>query len=415
MRRVFISHRNSPAEVALLGALAAALRANGFDVLVDSERLRPGATWRNDIYTWLGICHAGIVLISPATLTEDSVWVPRESSILSWRKSLDSAFALVPVLLDGVTADDLRADLQFRDLGLHDLQCIVHESSEATCAAVLTGLATLPNTARSPLEELAEQVEALLGPVRDEFLDEAVQLTGIETRILPTRYSTARRLSLALLQVPFPRAVEALEYLATRVATATAIDRILDVIAPGWVDLSAARWVTYCAAVQGARPAAVVNATLRFTAEMYVRRATCRPPRTMWRVVTVTGVHGEMVFEDLATEISEALLAEFAGSLVNDPFAARPESQLVRLLQELNRRGRPAVVVVRLPQGAAELMPQLQERFSYLTFLFLSGETLPDEASCPITLLRRVEPALRPGEERAAVAEFETARTLLRA
>ena len=72
------------------------------------------------------------------------------------------------------------------------------------------------------------------------------------------------------------------------------------------------------------------------------------------------------------------------------------------------------MIVLRLPASAAELVPQLQERFPHLAFVFLSGEELPDEASCPKSLLRRVEPALVAGRESAAMREYQTALSILR-
>jgi len=261
---------------------------------------------------------------------------------------------------------------------------------------------------------LAEQIQVLLGGVRRDFLEEGLRLSGTDASKFARFGDAARGLALALLQVPLQNALTSLEYLATRTRFPAAIDQILEIIAPGWVDLSAARWITVCAASTEHRPAVVINARTRFAAEMYVRRASCRPPKTMWRVISVTGVHGELIFEDLATEISAALLTDFSGSLLDDPFGAGPESQLQGVLQELNRRGRPVVIVLRLPTGAAELVPQLQERFPYLTFLFLSGDELPDEVVCPEMLLRRAEPALVAGRESAAMTEYQTARSILR-
>ena len=68
--------------------------------------------------------------------------------------------------------------------------------------------------------------------------------------------------------------------------------------------------------------------------------------------VCVTGAHGELVFEDLATEIVEALFNEFSSSiLLKDSFVDTPEFDLIELFYELNRRGRPVVVVLRLIIG----------------------------------------------------------------
>ena len=61
-----------------------------------------------------------------------------------------------------------------------------------------------------------------------------------------------------------------------------------------------------------------------------------------------------------------------------------------------------------------ELMPQLQDRFAQLTFLFLSGNVLPGQDACPETLLRRVVPELAPGRESAALTDYQAARAILR-
>jgi hypothetical protein len=68
--RIFMSHRNGEPEVmALLQGIKAQLTSSGFDVLIEFDRLGPGAAWQDEIYTWLGVCHAGVVVISPDSLT----------------------------------------------------------------------------------------------------------------------------------------------------------------------------------------------------------------------------------------------------------------------------------------------------------------------------------------------------------
>lgn len=414
MRKVFISHRNGEPEVmALIQRLTDEMRAAGLEVLVDFERLKPGAVLRQDIYTWLGVCHAAIVVLSPDALSENSVWVPTESSILAWRRTLDPSFVLIPVLLPGVGIDDLRVHLRYRDLGLHDLLCVQHADDETSVHEILKGIAGLVQEARSPLDDLADAVMVLLGDVSEDFLHETIRLCGTDPKRLPPGLPLLRQTALALLQAPLDETAAALEYLAPRMATEVNVDRILELVAPGWVDLSAARWIAYCAAQPAPRPAAVLNARLGLTAEMYVRRACSRPPKTMWHLVKVTAVHGEAVFEDLAVEIQEALKSEFAPVLLPDPMAGTPEQQLDRLLAALQRRGRPVVMALRLPDGHLELLPSLQERFPTLTFLFLSGDELPPD-NCPVTLLRRVEPELEEGREAAAITDYQTALSTLR-
>lgn len=414
MRRVFISHRNGEPEVmALVRRLSDAMAAAGLDVLVDMDKLHPGAALRHDIYTWLGVCHAAVVVLSPQALSASSAWVPTESSILAWRRTLDPAFVLIPVLLPGVDVDDLRVHLRFRDLGLHDLLCVQHVDDDSTCANILQGVAALVQAPRSPLDDLADPVTVLLRSLPEDFLHEAMRLSGADPKRLPPGLPLQRQTALALLQAPMADALAALEYLAPRLPADADADRILDLVAPGWVDLTAARWIAYCAAQPAPRPAAVLNARMRITAEMYVRRACCRPPKTMWPLVTITAVHGESVFEDLAVEIHEALQLEFAPVLLSDPMAGTPEQQLDRLLATLQRRSRPVVVALRLPDGHRELLAPLQERFPTLTFLFLSGDELPPD-DCPTTLLRRVEPELAEGSETLAITDYQAALSLLR-
>nr|WP_315232126.1 toll/interleukin-1 receptor domain-containing protein [uncultured Albidiferax sp.] len=412
MKRVFISHRNGQAsEIAFIKLLKDELAGAGFEVLVDFDRLTAGVTLRQDVYTWLGICHAAIVLLSPEALGADSAWVPTESSILAWRRTLDSKFLLIPVLMPGVEVDDLRVHLRFRDLGLHDLLCIPYENQDEAISQIRSALQPLRPAPRTPMEELAEQIEVKLQGVRDDFLDEVTRLCAAQEHELPAGMLRTRVAALALLQAPLAETLTALEYLSSRLPIANDINHILELLAPGWVDLCAARWIAYCALTPAPRPAVVVNARTQFGAEMFVRRACCRPPRTMWHLVNVTSVFGETVFEDIALEIQTALETTFAYAL---EYAEFPAQELLQVLHKMNQLGRATVVIMRLSVGFEELIPSLQERFPYLTFLFLSGNDLPSE-DCPVSLLRFVDPSLQPGQEAEALTTYQTARAMLRA
>lgn len=408
-RRVFISHRNGqPDEITFIRRLKDELVGAGFEVLVDFERLTPGATLRQDIYTWLGICHAAVVMLSPKALSADSAWVPTESAILAWRRTLDPTFLVIPVLMPGVEVDDLREHLRFRDLGLHDLLCISHESEADTIDQVRGALQPLQPVPRTPVEELAEQIEVKLHGVRGDFLEEVTRLCGAHEQQLPFHISPGRAAALALLQAPLGETLTALEYLAPRLPNGNDIEHVLELVAPSWVDLCAARWIAHCALAPAPRPAVVVNARTQFVAEMFVRRACCKPPRTMWHIVKVTAIFGEAVFEELAVEIQAALEATFANALLYDA-----PQQLSAVINGLKQRGHATVVIMRLTVGFEELVPSLQERFPYLTFLLLSGDDLPSQ-EFPASLLRPVDPCLAPGQEDDALTTYQTARALLR-
>lgn len=411
-RRIFISHRHGQAgDLEFIRKLKDELGAAGFDVLVDFECLAAGAHLRQDVYTWLGICHAAIVLLSPRALGDDSTWVPTESSILAWRRTLDPNFLLIPVLMPGVGVDDLRNHLRFRDLGLHDLLCIPHVDEASTFDRIQAALQPLRPAPRTPVEELAETIEVKLQGLRQDFLEEVVRLCGADGHELPPSVQGPRAAALALLQAPLERTTDALDYLAPRLPAPHDVERILELVAPGWVDLCAARWVAQSALTPPPKPAVVVNANTQFGAEMFVRRACCRPPKTMWHVVKVTAVVGESAFDDLAMEVQTALQSAFATML---QFSESPAQQLAAVLNRLSQRGHATVVVLRMNTGFQALIPALQQRFPYLTFLFLSGDELPDD-DCPTDLLRRVDPSLAPGEEAEAETNYLAACVMLRA
>jgi len=64
--RIFISHSAKEFETNIfLEKLSLKLKEEpAFDVLVDKERLTLGCKWRDEIYTWMGLCHGAIILLS---------------------------------------------------------------------------------------------------------------------------------------------------------------------------------------------------------------------------------------------------------------------------------------------------------------------------------------------------------------
>jgi len=83
------------------------------DVLVDKDEhgLLVGHDWEKRLNEWLGECHAAIILFSKRA-RENSNWVKKEATILSWRRELDKEFILIPVLLNNQTnPEDLENDL----------------------------------------------------------------------------------------------------------------------------------------------------------------------------------------------------------------------------------------------------------------------------------------------------------------
>jgi len=95
------------------------------DVLVDKDEhgLLVGHDWEKRLNEWLGECHAAIILFSKRA-RENSNWVKKEATILSWRRELDKEFILIPVLLNNQTnPEDLENDL-FGTLRINKNECI---------------------------------------------------------------------------------------------------------------------------------------------------------------------------------------------------------------------------------------------------------------------------------------------------
>jgi len=111
---------------------------DAIEVLVDKDQhgFPVGHDWEKRLNEWLAECHAAVILFSKRAL-DNSNWVKKEATILSWRRELDIDFILIPVLLHNQTnPEDLAKDL-FGTLRINKDQCI---RDAETSQDVLEGL-----------------------------------------------------------------------------------------------------------------------------------------------------------------------------------------------------------------------------------------------------------------------------------
>src|SRR5687768_10773334 len=160
--RIFISHSTEKGDAAgkkrlvdlkrsLKGPSAA---STGHDVLLDFDRLDPAAKWRAVLDEWMATCHAGVLVMTPKSLT--SSWVLKEATILAHRAARDPQFLLFPVLLDGLTREQLTAtDSRFSPLYLDAIQRVRKTNAAGIAKDVLRELNKLGSPPRTPLDELA--------------------------------------------------------------------------------------------------------------------------------------------------------------------------------------------------------------------------------------------------------------------
>jgi len=225
------------------------------------------------------------------------------------------------------------------------------------------------------------------------------------------------KLALALLQVPLgePKLVNALTVLAEYLDSAKA-DQILSIVAPTWVDPRAARWLADCGRRGDNKPAVMLNGSTHFCAAMYIHRASCRPPKTRWRIVQVTGVHGEHTAEEIAAEMEQNLISELR--LVADSFAENAREslreRLMVLLRDLQNGGHPVFVVLQFSAVIATVLTELQQLLPAVTFVLLSGIDFPPSDLLHDQRVKLVEPKLEPGLEERAQSDFDYARSIVR-
>ena len=409
-RRIFISHSNSdPHSPAYIEAIDTALTAAGFDVLVDRKRLEPGAKWRDDIYTWMGMCHGAVILMSEAAIRPGSIWVPRETNILLWRRTLDRKFVVIPACLAPVGPEDLKSGV-FTDMQLGEIQAAPAATAAELAAALTVCFAPLA-APKTPLEVLASRLVELLLAVSDGAIEEAIEELAIDLGPCTPVGDPRRALALGLLQVPLRRSLCALEILAEYMEGSKA-DQILSMIAPSWVDPCAARWLADCGGRIEDKPAAVLNAATPFCARMYVDRASCRPPKTRWPIVHSTGVHGERPAQEIAAEVEQNLIQEFR--LADDPQVPDPRARLATLLRERQREGRPVFAALRFSAAIAGALSELQRLLPSVTFVLLSGDEFPSAPMLEGRRVRLVEPPLKPGAEAQAQLDFDYVRSIIR-
>jgi len=389
--RVFVSHTNEdPDTDALLDLLCAELEQAGMDVLLDRTCLVPGAAWRQEIYGWLGLCHAAVILISRRALDDaGKYWVAREAALLVWRQALDPTLKLVPVVLPGVDPMEL-AEGSFADLQLREIQCVVANADPTvTIAEVIEALSHVGGVrTTTPLDALGGQVSARLRHFDLRAIGEAAALLGFDLGRWRPDSDAVRDLALALICSQFDQATSALEYLAENGNKAARADlrEIAQILGANWVDWQAARRLAFDAP---AGQVAVLNASTEFAANAYVQRACGKPPPARWPLIPLTGITGEATEEEIRAEVEAALA--LAIPLVPDAFGPSPAVRRRRLLEQRRKQGLPLFLLARLPADPHPFVRGLRVACPGAAPFFLAAdltEAQADELDASFRVLR---------------------------
>jgi TIR domain len=396
---VFISHvNNDPSADAVWPALRLRLAAAGFDVLIDREVLKPGALWRAEIYSWIGLCDAAVVLISRKALDDEArLWVARETSCLICRRYLDPSLTIIPVLLDGVTLADLEATERFRDLQLGETLYVADDYVEKVAARLRdlapageTSLSRLANFIRADLADISEQrVEAVL-------CECDVDLAGWSSRA--DRY---RQLALCMLTMDVYKLPRILGLLDPDGVLRGRMNRIADLLLSRWVEIEAARGLVeegIKKSGDGTRRALSLNAPDERLAELYARRAF---PDFLpeWKLLRLTGVFGECAdLEDakrqLIAEIENEIRLQIKIRLdARQRNPDRERADRLRLCRSLVDRRQPVFITAHVGTRRDELLKEAMADYDFATFVLRSEIDARDDGG-PAGLIRPLAPPL---------------------
>ncbi len=191
----------------LLETICQAIRdkyVDQIDVLVDKDRLKPSDDWNHRLNLWLQECHAAIILFSKRAM-ENSAWVAKEATILSWRAELNPKFKLFPVMLKGETTPDDLKRVCSGVLQIDRFQC-VHDVQEAKdildgIAEALDALKDLAKLPLTPMEILQEGIAKILDQCTEASLRLALEdICGRQPETLADKKACANRLAQLFLE-----------------------------------------------------------------------------------------------------------------------------------------------------------------------------------------------------------------------
>ena len=365
MGRVFISHSaKEPAASAALDELSTRLKAAGHTVLLDRDRLQPNMEWRQEIHTWMALCHATVVLFSPSALTSD--WVKKEATITSWRRSLDPAFIFIPVLVPPVQ----RAHLETGDFGPLKLNEIQFGRSDDIGGIVDRITELIGPTATTPMDGWITRLRSVLEQVRTKdaaTFEKAAAAAGVDVpwdSALPPSDKLARR----LIDADREAILAVIEIVADAVDDEQALAKMVEALVPAWVNLAAVVDVPQIAGRPTPPRTIVINGTASWVGETYIKRAGFGTRR--WEIVQANNVGGEDADQQVDRIVDEILES------VRGPLRLGSEAPLQAVLDQVSRLSTDFRFFAVIPFGltlSADQVAALQERLQPFTLVLLTG------------------------------------------
>lgn len=354
-----------------------------YDVLVDINELQAGRPWPKQLHEWMARCHAAVLLLTPNAVK--SPWVLKEATILAWRLSLDKNFRFFIVRSDDVTDLDL-TERGFDPLMLGEVQKL-SPGDVADIAAQVRAAMPAP-TEPTPFDNLCGALEDLAQDLKPNTLRRVAEKIRVEAR--PWRpdvdekqqYVQAIAAKLLNENLGGYDGVDTLvDDLIATTPTET-VQRILDIVAPHWIDAEAAGRLPSVATSQPRR-AIAMNGTLvsDFTAKMYVRRA--HPLSYKQRVLPIAGGNPGDIVEHVTHELYGHMRNEKRLPISNSPLT---DEQKADVINYFDKQRLVNFVVLSTPHPSGPDLTRLMTLFSKITFILWTGEELfnpePDVVVC---------------------------------
>ena len=404
--KLFISHSaHQAADKQILEQLDLRLKEANFLVYCDHKRLKPGDSWRHELYSAIGCCHAAVVLVTKEALDIVShPWVFKECSMLTILKWSDKSFPIFPVAMTGVTADDIRHS-PFEALHINEIQIASQENLNLLIETITGKLSSIQCSAEDePLYHHHKRIEARLRSITDpEPLKEAIDYVDSELDSWdPLDKQVRYRLARILLTLNPDQVVDALRGILPSLGEQGSAG-LIDQLAPFWLDLPAI---------------AQLDNTVQYEQRMIQAEVTT-PPQTQKRLRTAFGLNA-------SDPLTARLHASRAGYLKKMPYTiiTLPEDAgtddegryASHIIADVNQRSgrisklgqsldaamielatqQPIFVVI--PYGTAkEVVTNLRRRFWPFIFIVLTGQDKPGDWN--LKQFEMLKPQLEAGTE----------------
>lgn len=406
--RIFISHSShTDIDRNFVQKLADGLTSAGYKVLLDLRELQAADDWNKELHEWLAACHAGVILLTPHSV--ERPWVLKETTILTWRNSLDARFRLFPAVFDGVT-DAMLKQQKFAPLVIRSIQKVAAKTPEEI-ASEIAQIIGPPIEVETPLDQLAKVLADLLVPPNagKATAEKLARKLGIDEKVwVPNEPPELSRILLIAGRLvredlgKYPNVYELMKDLLETMPSTSVARKVLGIVAPYWVSTDAAGQLCEVAARKERWAVAMNGSYLRkFTVEMYLLRAF--PLRGKIYELKLPGGGSEEMVEDIINDIYAALEALWGEerAMLKDLLATHPDPMFVALPKELSDEA---------------ALKQLQNEFPLLTFILNAGtdaKTL--DAVKSFTNVECIRPAVDTNVEKAEYFAYVRTAGLLKA